>query len=83
MTKYRLKNTVVDAVQWFPGVEHPLVRYRDGDEKTPYVVDKEYQVVYLIPGNWIVHFLDGGEIRVVSDVAFKQNYESVSKKRLK
>ena len=69
MAKFRSKPTEIDAVQWFPGVEHPGIhRYA---LKTPIVCDDPFtlgeptewayeimtmheQYVSLSPGDWIV-----------------------------
>jgi hypothetical protein len=56
MPHFRQKPIVVEAVQWFPGVEHPRVRTIDGRA----VILTEGGLAWpLVPGTWIVTRPDG------------------------
>lgn len=69
MTRFVSKRTEIDAVQWFPGIEHPGVRWYalatkivsdepfelgEVTQKQFYVTTMHEQHVNLTPGDWII-----------------------------
>lgn len=68
MARFRSKPTEIDAVQWFPGVEHPGVCFEERvaviggrghgrkefpQHPKPYIVTMHEQRAYLAEGDWI------------------------------
>jgi hypothetical protein len=69
MPKFRKKPVEVEAVQWFPGVEHPGVHHDMGyasiggrghgmqtfkQDDRPHVITVHEQKAFLEPGDWIL-----------------------------
>ena len=77
MTKYRLKNATVDALQWFPGVKHDLVRYEDGDKNSPYIVNQIYEKRVVHSGDWIVFYPNQERPDIFEDVKFRDMFEAI------
>lgn len=89
MTKYRRKPIVVEAVQWFPGVPHPMVRFPVDPgllkDFAPWADAKQHGLFVgdtgpsrlVFPGNWIVTETHrrGTECLCLSDEDFRDDYE--------
>jgi hypothetical protein len=82
MPKFRRRSTVVEAVQWGPGLDHPGV-HREGTEGDPavpiryYVVTVHLQRAYLAPGDWILPEPDGIHFYPCKPEEFAKLYEPV------
>ena len=89
MPKFRMKQPVVEAVQWFPGVEHPAVMGNNpemwcgcvmigGPCNVPHIhiEGQGLQTVLVEPGDWII--ADGEHYHVCAADAFDLYYEAVS-----
>ncbi|MCK5606274.1 hypothetical protein KAR91_30520 [Candidatus Pacearchaeota archaeon] len=81
MKKYRKKPVVVEAVQWFPGVEHPRIHYKcwmnDVTYVPPYVITIHNDKIELAPGDWIVTEPDGKHAYPCKPDIFAATYEEV------
>lgn len=77
MARYRLKPLEVDAVQFQPGVEHPLIKSRPStmSKSTFYWVETDAGACYLDPGNWIIQYHDG-RVFVVENTTFGEFFEN-------
>ncbi len=57
MNKYRKKPIVVEAIQWFPGIDVKGV-YTEGAH-CPYTITIHGQRAFLVPGDWVIREADG------------------------
>lgn len=86
--KYRNRPMVIEATQWFPGVDVPGVRscpacdmpedHPDNDPSLPrwhYVVTIHGQKAWLEPGDWIITEPDGIHHYPCKAFVFEQKYE--------
>ena len=78
---------VIDATQWFPGVEiegvHLCVRLEvipadRSYDQTFYVVTIHGQRAYLYPGDWVITQADGEHHYPCKPDIFEQTYEPAS-----
>lgn len=86
MAKYRKKPVVVEAVQWFTGVEHDAVctgpcglnDYLEGIPTAPHLhTMHKFQTVYLEDGDWILPERDGKHFYPCKPDIFEATYELV------
>ena len=74
MPRFRKKPIVVEAVQWYSGVEHPGV---NRDAIGWYVVTIHGQRAYLADGDWIIPEPDGVHYYPCRPDIFEKTYEAV------
>lgn len=79
MPKYRKKPLVVEAVQWYPGMNVPYIAEKGirlpPDERIGQVWDKLHEMeIEAKPGDWVVTGIRG-ERYVVKDGLFQELYE--------
>ncbi|MDQ3919004.1 MAG: hypothetical protein M3348_11050 [Acidobacteriota bacterium] len=90
MPKFRKKPVVIEAVQWWPNVDHPAVNYDNaytvndaffGGERLvregPYVVTIHKEKAHLTPGDWIIPEPDGLHFYPCKPDIFRATYEPV------
>lgn len=58
MAQYRKKPIVVEATQWFPGIEIPGVNYGRVDTNAWFITIQGDRVS-LAPGDWVITEADG------------------------
>jgi hypothetical protein len=88
--KFRKKPVIIDAVQWFPGVEHPgvdVVPAHMSPSRVPgeffpvpdafYVVTIHEQRCYIQPGDWLIPEPDGIHYYPCKPDIFENTYEPV------
>lgn len=87
--RFRRKPLVIDAEQWFPGLDVPGVRHLKAnrvdlsqtrgilvDRPERHVVDTRYGEAQLAPGDWVITGIDGERYPCKPDV-FAALYEQV------
>lgn len=72
MAQYRSRIVIVEATQWFNGVEHPGVGV---DDTGPYVTTVHEQRAYLADGDWIVPEPKPGRFYPCKPDIFAAKYE--------
>ena len=78
MPKFRKKPIVIEAVQWFPGAEHPEIKlghdeYWDGDGAHIMTLEGP---LHVSPGDWIIKGVKGEFYPCKPDI-FASTYEPV------
>ena len=85
MAKYRKRPVTVEAVQWLPGVEHPVVchgpcelnDYLDTRLAAHLHTMHAHQTVYIEHGDWIIAEPDGEHFYPCKPDVFAATYEAV------
>lgn len=79
MKQYRKKPVVIEAMQWFPGVEHPGVHFdeRDALQAHPHVITVHEQKAFLAPGDWILPEPKEGHFYPCKPDIFAATYEAI------
>lgn len=86
--KFRRKTTIVEAIQWYYGLQHPGVEnkppYPSLDPKDHYYVTTIHgQRVYLTHGDWILPEQDGVHYYPCNPKVFAETYEPVEEEEPK
>lgn len=76
MPQFRKRPILVEAVQWFPGVDHPGVYHNALGE--PYVITIHGQSTAIVAGDWILPEPDGEHHYPVKPDVFAATYEPVT-----
>lgn len=77
MPRYRKKPVVVDAVQWFPGVEIPGGReltFQSGPQLIILELNTLEGRMFAQPGDWIITGVKGERYACKPDI-FRETYE--------
>lgn len=81
MPKYRKKPVVVEAVQWFPGIEHPAVEkcpdemcHARGWERGTHKIKTLEGDHVVKPGDWVITGIKGEHYPCRPDI-FEATYE--------
>jgi hypothetical protein len=88
VARWRKKPVIVEAEQWFPGKDVPGVWglpgqdmcpcYRvGGGHNHPHVMTAHEQIMYVVPGDWIIREPDGRGYYLCKRDLFAASYELV------
>ena len=86
--KFRKKPVIIEAVQWFPGIDHPGVNGNDpnllcgcimlGGPNKPHIhTIHTGQIVLVEPGDWIISEPDGEHYYPCKPDIFEATYDPV------
>lgn len=78
MAKYRKKPVIVEATQWFPGLDVAGVKPPvEGTLPEFYVVTTHGQITWVAPGDWIITEPDGEHHYPCKPDIFEKSYDPI------
>jgi hypothetical protein len=77
MAKFRKRPILVDAIQWFPGIDIEGVFDNEGDGTGVHFIKTLEGLIEVSPGDWIITGIKGERYPVKPDI-FGATYEFVS-----